>query len=69
MCVGVAGKVTAVRGSTAIVDARGVRREVSAALLDSLEPGEFVMVHAGMAIARITGDDASEGDAVMAGLE
>lgn len=68
MCVGVAGRVMSVRGTTAIVDASGVRREVSAALLDALDPGDFVMVHAGMAIAKINGDDTAEGEAVMGAL-
>jgi hydrogenase expression/formation protein HypC len=33
-----------------------------------LEPGDYVMVHAGVAIAKITDEDDSETDAVMEGL-
>ncbi len=37
-------------------------------MLDDLEPGDFVMVHAGVAIAKITEDDAAEADEVMEDL-
>ena len=57
MCVGLSAKVVAVNKDTALVDASGARREVSAELLDDLEPGDYVMVHAGVAIAKITQED------------
>ena len=41
------------------------KRQVSAQLLDDLEPGDYVMVHAGVAIAKITDEDESETDALM----
>jgi hydrogenase expression/formation protein HypC len=42
------------------VDASGAKREVSAALLEMLAPGDYVMVHAGAAIAKITDDEEDE---------
>jgi len=60
MCVGLSARVVAVNKDTALVDASGARREVSAELLDDLEPGDYVMVHAGVAIARITPEEAAE---------
>ena len=62
MCVGLSAKVISVKDGIAIVDASGAKREVSAELLEDLEPGEYVMVHAGAAIAKITDDDKSETD-------
>ncbi|MBO4450476.1 MAG: HypC/HybG/HupF family hydrogenase formation chaperone [Clostridiales bacterium] len=62
MCVGLSAKVISVKDGVAIVDASGAKREVSAELLDDLEPGEYVMVHAGAAIAKITDDAKSETD-------
>ena len=62
MCVGLSAKVIGVKDGVAIVDASGAKREVSAELLEDLEPGEYVMVHAGAAIAKITDDDKSETD-------
>ena len=60
MCVGLAAKVVNVKDGTAIIDAGGAKRDVSAELLEDLEPGDYVMVHAGVAIAKITDDDADE---------
>jgi hydrogenase expression/formation protein HypC len=66
MCVGLSAKVIKVRDDgTAVVEATGARREVSADLLDDLEPGDYVMVHAGSAIARIDGDDEDETDSIL----
>ena len=60
MCVGLAARVVNVKDGTAVIDAGGAKRDVSAELLENLEPGDYVMVHAGVAIAKITDDDADE---------
>ena len=60
MCVGLSAKVVKISDGTAVVDAGGAKREVSAQLLGDLEPGDYVMVHAGVAIAKITDDDEEE---------
>lgn len=57
MCVGLAAKVVGIKNGMAVVDASGAKREVSAELLEDLEPGDYVMVHAGIAIAKITEAD------------
>ncbi|MBQ7446478.1 MAG: HypC/HybG/HupF family hydrogenase formation chaperone [Eubacterium sp.] len=65
MCVGLPARVVKVKDGTALVDASGAKREVSAALIDELDPGDYVMVHAGVAIAKITADDEEETDALL----
>ena len=50
------------------MDAGGAKREISAQLLEDLEPGDYVMVHAGIAIAKITDEDESETDALLEDL-
>ena len=65
MCVGLSAKVVSVNDGTALIDASGAKREVSAELIENLEPGDYVMVHAGVAIAKITDDDKSETDRLM----
>ena len=62
MCVGLPAKVRKVEDGMAIIDASGAERTVSAQMIDGLEPGDYVMVHAGMAIAKITGDDDTEAE-------
>lgn len=65
MCVGLAAKVVGIKGGVAVVDASGAKREVSAEMIEELEPGDYVMVHAGIAIAKITADDTEETDEIM----
>lgn len=55
-------------GNMALVDASGAKRQVSAELLDGLDPGDYVMVHAGVAIAKITADDVDETDILLEDL-
>ena len=68
MCVGLPAKVVRIADGTAMVDASGAKREVSVQLLRDLEPGDYVMVHAGVAIAKITDEDEHETDALMEDL-
>lgn len=68
MCVGLSAKVVRIADGTAVVDASGAKREVSIQLLRDLEPGDYVMVHAGVAIAKITDEDEHETDALMEDL-
>ena len=68
MCVGLSAKVVRISDGTALVDASGAKREVSVQLLRDLEPGDYVMVHAGVAIARITDEDEHETDVLMEDL-
>lgn len=60
MCIGLPAKVVRIQDGMALVDASGARREVSAELLSDIDPGDYVMVHAGVAIAKITEDNEDE---------
>ena len=53
MCVGLSAKVVSIKGGVAIVDAGGAKKTVSSELLTDLNPGDYVMVHAGFAIERL----------------
>ncbi len=68
MCVGLSARVVQISDGTAVIDASGAKREVSAELLDALQPGDYVMVHAGVAIAKITANDKSETDEILGTL-
>ena len=65
MCVGLSAKVVKINNGTAVIDADGAKREISAQLLEDLEPGAYVMVHAGVAIAKITDEDDNETEELM----
>ncbi len=68
MCVGLSAKVVRIQDGMALVDASGARREISVQLMDDVEPGDYVMVHAGIAIAKITDEDERETDEIMEAL-
>ena len=57
MCVGLPARIMTMKDGAAIVDASGAKREISTELLRDLEPGDYVMVHAGIAIAKIQDDE------------
>lgn len=65
MCVGLSAKVVKINNGTAVIDADGAKREISAQLLEDLEPGDYVMVHAGVAIAKVTDEDDNETEQLM----
>ncbi len=64
MCIAIPGRIIEARdpeGFTATVDLLGDHRPVNVALLsDGIEPGEWVLIHAGHAVARIDEDEARE---------
>ena len=54
MCLGVPGRVVEVRGSIALVDFWGVRRETRLDVVDQpVAPGDYILNHVGFAIRKI----------------
>lgn len=61
MCLGFPGKIIELDEFAATVDIGGTKREVSVMILpDEVEIGDWVMVHAGMAIAKMDPDEAQK---------
>ena len=60
MCLGIPMQVTAVDGFIAHCEAKGVQRDVSLFLLQdqAVSAGDFVMVHVGYAIQKLTDQEA-----------
>lgn len=60
MCLGIPMRVIAIDGFNARCEARGVEREVSLFLLqgEPLAPGDYVMVHVGYAIQKVSETEA-----------
>jgi hydrogenase expression/formation protein HypC len=56
-------------GDDAIIDAGGVRKQVSLALVPEAREGDFVIVHVGYAISRLDPDEALKTLALFAGME
>ncbi len=60
MCLGVPAKVVKVLGDTAIVDFGGVRREVDILLQPDVKEGDYVIVHAGAVISKLSLEEAKK---------
>ena len=60
MCLAVPMKVVELNLPLAVVEVEGVRREIRADFLPDLALGEYVLVHAGIAIERVDADEAEE---------
>ena len=55
MCLGVPAIVVDVHGNEAVVDyGGGVKRKVDAFLVPDIKPGDYVIVHAGAIISKIS---------------
>jgi len=53
-------KVISIENDTATCEIDGVERLASLMMVDGIEVGDFVLIHAGFAIERIDRDDAEE---------
>ncbi|HEY5989180.1 MAG TPA: HypC/HybG/HupF family hydrogenase formation chaperone [Streptosporangiaceae bacterium] len=60
MCISLPGKVVTVRGPAALVETAGTRRWCNALLQESLEPGDRVLIHAGLVVQVLSPDQADE---------
>jgi len=59
MCLAVPAEIVEIReNDLALIDVGGVRREISLMLVEGVEVGDFVLVHAGFAIEKIDQSEA-----------
>ncbi len=60
MCLAIPVRVVELLGdATAMVELDGVRKEISLALVDGVQPGDYVILHVGYALARLDPDEAA----------
>jgi len=61
MCLALPVKVMELgAGDTATVDLGGVRKEISLALLDGVNMGDYVILHAGFALSKLDQEEAEK---------
>ncbi|NLO89104.1 MAG: HypC/HybG/HupF family hydrogenase formation chaperone [Clostridia bacterium] len=60
MCLSLPAKVLSIKGNLAEVDFMGVKKEVGTTLLKDIKVGDYVMVHAGFAIEKISPEEAEK---------
>lgn len=60
MCLAIPAQVVELRdGDNAVVDLAGVRKEISLALVESVEIGDYVIVHVGYALNKLDPEEAA----------
>lgn len=70
MCLALPVKVIELgTGDTAIVDLGGVRKEISLALLDDVNIGDYVILHVGYALSKLDPEEAAKTLALFAALD
>lgn len=67
MCLAVPAEVTALDGVLATVSVEGAVREVDVSLVEGVAVGDYVLVHAGVALHRWDLDEVLEWRAIMEG--
>jgi hydrogenase expression/formation protein HypC len=60
MCLAIPMKVVEIAGETAVTEVDGVVRQARLDLLPEVAVGDYVLVHAGLAIARVDAEAAEE---------
>ena len=70
MCLAIPVRVIELRaGDTAVVDLGGVRKEISLALLDGVNVGDYVILHVGYALSRLDPQEAQRTLALFAQID
>lgn len=60
MCIGIPAKVIEISGTSGKVDYEGVERRASLLMLPDVKVGDYVILHAGFAIKKLSAEEAEE---------
>jgi hydrogenase expression/formation protein HypC len=60
MCLAIPSKILSIKGDTATIELGGMQREVSLMLLEDASVGDWVIIHAGFAIEKLSEEDAQQ---------
>jgi hydrogenase expression/formation protein HypC len=60
MCLAIPMRIVAIDGFSAVAEVDGVSRQVRLDLLPEVVLGDYVLIHAGLAIARVEAEHAEE---------
>jgi hydrogenase expression/formation protein HypC len=69
MCLAVPGRIVEKEEGVGVVDVRGNRLRAGLALVPDAEVGDWVLLHAGFAITKVTAEDAAETNALFDEME
>ncbi|MBP2673657.1 MAG: hydrogenase assembly chaperone HypC/HupF [Deltaproteobacteria bacterium] len=60
MCLAVPAKILSINGDIAVIELGGTQREASLMLLENPSVGDWVILHAGFAIEKLSEEDAQQ---------
>lgn len=60
MCISIPGKILSIEGDTAKVSIEGNEYQVGLQMLDDVKVGDYVLLHTGFAIQKISEEEAQE---------
>ena len=60
MCLAYPGKIISIKGDNAFVDFDGIEKEINVSLVADAKKGDYVIVHAGFAIQKLSKQSAME---------
>lgn len=60
MCLSIPAKILSIEGERAIVSVGGATYNASLQMIDDVEIGDYVLLHTGFAIQKLTDEEASE---------
>ncbi|MCP4154482.1 MAG: HypC/HybG/HupF family hydrogenase formation chaperone [bacterium] len=60
MCIAIPMSITEINGDMGVVESSGVKREVGLMLLEDIKLGDWVLIHAGVAITKLRPEEAEE---------
>ncbi|MGZ4903974.1 MAG: HypC/HybG/HupF family hydrogenase formation chaperone [Halobacteriota archaeon] len=69
MCLAIPAEVLKVDGNKGVVDYGGLEQEVNLDLVEDVHPGDYVLIHVGFAIEKLSKDAALETLAIFKELE
>lgn len=62
MCLAIPAEIVEIEWPYATVDMKGARRRVRIDLLDDVKVGDYVLIHVGLAIQKVTKEEVEEID-------
>jgi len=60
MCLATPGKIIEIKGEEAVVDFNGISKKVMISLTPQVKVGDYVIVHAGFSIQKLSQENAQE---------
>ena len=65
MCLAIPARVVEVNGDQALIEVQGIRHAASLALVEDVQVGDYVLLHAGFALRKWSAQEAQEQEALL----